>query len=62
MIPLTVPGIRRLLAAHTTRTHPPGHKERWEGWIRAHQARSRWFHQRTRLRKDTEITETTEVK
>ena len=56
MIPLTVPGVRRLIAAATARLWPPGHIEHWSGWTRVHQARSRWFHQRTRLERDQEIT------
>jgi len=49
MIPLTVPEIARLLAGCLVRPHPPGHASRWLTWRRRHQARSRWFHQRTRL-------------
>jgi len=56
MIPLTVPEVRRLIAAAATRPWPPGHIEHWSGWMRTHQARSRWFHQRTRLERDQEIT------
>ena len=56
MIPLTVPEVRRLIAAATARPWPPGHIEYWSGWMRIHQARSRWFHQRTRLERDQEIT------
>ena len=52
MIPLTVPEIRRLLAAALQRPHPPGHATHWLNWRRRHQARSRWFHQRTRLNRD----------
>lgn len=48
-IPLTIPEIRRLLAAATQPDHPPGHAARWLHWRRRHQARSRWFHQRARL-------------
>jgi hypothetical protein len=48
MIPLTVPEIKRL-AAPPARPHPPGYKEHWVNWRRRHQARSRWYHQRTRL-------------
>jgi hypothetical protein len=48
-IPLTIPEIRLLLAAATHRNHPPGHAARWLHWRRRHQARSRWFHKRTRL-------------
>jgi SRSO17 transposase len=58
MIPLTVPEVRRLIAAMTARPWPPGHIEHWSGWMRIHQARSRWFHQRTRLERDQEITMT----
>ena len=56
MIPLTVPEVRRLIAAAAARPWPPGHIEHWSGWMRIHQARSRWFHQRTRLERDQEIT------
>jgi hypothetical protein len=54
MIPLTVPEIRRLLAAALHHPKPPGHTARWLNWRRRHQARSRWFHQRTRLARDAE--------
>jgi hypothetical protein len=56
LIPLTVPEIRRLLAAATARIWPPGHIEHWSSWMRAHQARARWFHQRARLERDQKIT------
>jgi SRSO17 transposase len=49
MIPLTVPEIKRLLAQALTRRKRLGHAARWLAWRRRHQARSRWFHQRTRL-------------
>jgi SRSO17 transposase len=49
MIPLTVPEITRLL---TTRPGRPGHAEHWSNWRRRHQARSRWYHQRTRLTRE----------
>jgi SRSO17 transposase len=52
LIPLTVPEIARLLAAALHRTHPPGHHAHWLTWRRRHQARSRWFHQRTRLARE----------
>ena len=55
MIPLTVPEIKRLLAALTTRPPPPWHVIHWDAWTRRHQARARWFHQRTRLARDTEF-------
>ena len=53
MIPLTVPEITRLL---TTQPARPGHTEHWSTWRRCHQARSRWYHQRTRLARDPTIT------
>ena len=53
MIPLTVPEITRLLATPSAR--PPGHAEHWPNWRRRHQARARWYHQRTRLARDAEI-------
>jgi SRSO17 transposase len=51
MIPLTVPEVGRILS------HPPplqatGH---WLDWRRRQQARSAWYHQRTRLARDAEI-------
>jgi SRSO17 transposase len=49
MIPLTVPEITRLL---TTRPTGTGHAEHWSNWRRRHQARARWYHQRTRLARD----------
>jgi hypothetical protein len=53
MIPLTVPEITRLLSAQHART---GHTQHWSTWRRRHQARARWYHQRTRLARDTAIT------
>jgi SRSO17 transposase len=52
MIPLTVPEIRRILAALTARRLPPPHVIHWDAWTRRHQARARWFHQRARLKRD----------
>jgi SRSO17 transposase len=54
MIPLTIPEIKRLLAALTTRPLPPWHVIHWDAWTRRHQARSRWFHKRARLTRDAE--------
>jgi hypothetical protein len=48
-IPLTIPEVRRLLAALLLRPAPPGHAIHWLTWRRRHQARARWHHQRTRL-------------
>ena len=52
MIPLTVPEITRLLTPPPAR---PGHAEHWSNWRRRHQARARWYHQRTRLARDSQI-------
>jgi hypothetical protein len=54
-IPLTVPEIKRLIADTTPR--PPEHTAHWMDWRRKHQARSRWFHKRTRLAHDPKITQ-----
>ena len=56
MIPLTIPEIKRLLAALTTRPLP-----RWlvihsDAWTCRHQARSRWFRKRARLARNAELT------
>jgi SRSO17 transposase len=51
-IALTVPEIARLLA----RPALPGHAAYWLDWRRRHQARARWYHQRTRLARDSTIT------
>ena len=55
MIPLTVAEIRRLLAATPPARAPAGHARHWLNWRRRHQARSRWFHQRTRLNRDNAL-------
>jgi hypothetical protein len=55
MIPLTVPEITRLLAIQPASPAMPGHAEHWANWRRRHQARARWYHQRTRLARETEI-------
>jgi SRSO17 transposase len=55
MIPLTVPEIKRLLAALTTAPLPRSLVIHWDAWTRRHQARSRWFHRRARLARDAGI-------
>jgi SRSO17 transposase len=55
MIPLTIPEIKRLLAALTTRPLPRRLVIHWDAWTRRHQARSRWFHKRARLARDAGI-------
>jgi SRSO17 transposase len=55
MIPLTIPEIKRLLAALTTRPLPRRLVIHWDAWTRRHQARARWFHKRTRLTRQPEF-------
>jgi hypothetical protein len=55
MIPLTVPKIRRLLAAAFQRPGLLGHATHWPNWRRRHQSRSCRFHQRTRLNRDNAL-------
>jgi SRSO17 transposase len=55
MIPLTIPEIKRLLAALTTRPLPRRLVIHWNAWTRRHQARSRWFHKRARLARHPEF-------
>ena len=52
LIPLTVHEVKRLLATALHHPRPDGHAANWLDWRRRHQARSRWFHQRTRLNRD----------
>ena len=54
MIPLTIPEIKRLLAALTIPPLPLRHVIHWDAWTRRHQARSRWFHKRARLTRDAD--------
>ena len=53
MIPLTIPEIKRLLAALTTRPLPQGSSSA-RSRSRRHQARARWFRRRARLARDAE--------
>ena len=53
MIPLTVPEAGRLLA----HPPPPPAAAHWLAWRRRHQACAAWYHQRTRLARDAEITQ-----
>ena len=52
LIPLSVHEVQKLLAAAVRHPQPPGHAARWPHWRRRHQARSAWYHQRTRLQRD----------
>lgn len=49
LIPLTVVEVKRLINLLTRSWHDLEHHLRWHLWRRRHQARTRWFHQRTRL-------------
>jgi SRSO17 transposase len=53
LIPLTVPEIKRLIVDATT-PRTLEHATHWVNWRRGHQARSRWFHKRTRLARNIE--------
>jgi SRSO17 transposase len=55
LIPLTIPEIKRLLAALTTRPLPRWLVIHWHAWTRRHQARARWFHKRARLARQPEF-------
>ncbi len=55
MIPLTIPEIKRLLAALTTRPLPRRLVIHWDAWTRRHQARARWFHKRARPARQPEF-------
>lgn len=57
LIPLTIPEIKRLIAETTATPRPPAHTTHWVNWRRHHQARSRWFHKRTRLARNIENTQ-----
>jgi len=54
-IPLTIPEIKRLLAALTAQPLPRWLVIHWDAWTRRHQARAQWFHKRTRLARDAEL-------
>jgi hypothetical protein len=55
--PPTIPEIKHLIADATTTPRPPEHTTHWVNWRRTHQARSRWFHKRTRLARNIENTQ-----
>jgi len=54
LIPLTVAEVKRLLNLLTRTWHRPTQHLHWAWWRRRHQARARWFHQRTRLQREAE--------
>jgi SRSO17 transposase len=51
---LTVAEIKRLFALVTRNPRTEDHHLHWTWWRRRHQARARWFHHRTRLRRQAE--------
>lgn len=54
LIPLTVAEIKRLFNLLTRRVQDAAHHLHWTWWRRRHQARAKWFHHRTRLRRQTQ--------
>ncbi len=56
LIPLTVAEVKRLLTLLTHTWHGPTRHLHWAWWRRRHQARARWCHQRTRLRREAAAT------
>jgi SRSO17 transposase len=58
LIPLTVAEIKRLTNLVTHTGQQLAHHLRWSWWRRRHQARARWFHHRTRLRRNPEPAQT----
>lgn len=52
LIALTVAEIKRLFNLITRTHHPWEHHVNWIIWRRRHQARARWYHHRTRLRRE----------
>jgi SRSO17 transposase len=51
LIPLTVAEVKRLHSLLTRTWQTTRHHLHWSWWRRRHQARARWHHQRTRLRR-----------
>lgn len=51
LIALTVAEVKRLFMLVTRQLLSEAHHLRWVWWRRRHQARARWFHHRTRLRR-----------
>ena len=58
LIPLTVAEIKRLANLVTRTGCALSHHLRWSWWRRRHQARARWFHHRTRLRRGLQPAQT----
>jgi len=51
LIALTVAEVKHLFMLVTRQQLPQAHHLQWVWWRRRHQARARWFHHRTRLRR-----------
>jgi SRSO17 transposase len=58
LIPLTVAEVKRLTNLVTRTGQRLVHHLRWSWWRRRHQARARWFHHRTRLRRSLQPAQT----
>lgn len=56
LIAMTVAEVKRLFTLVTRRLQTQAHHLHWVWWRRRHQARARWFHHRTRLRRQTAAT------
>jgi SRSO17 transposase len=56
LVPLTVAEVKRLLNLLTRTWRDATHHLHWTWWRRRHQARARWFHQRTRLQRQATAT------
>jgi SRSO17 transposase len=52
LIAFTVAEIKRLFNLATRQHHPQEHHLNWVIWRQRHQARARWYHYRTRLRRE----------
>jgi hypothetical protein len=52
---MTIPEIKRLLAALITWPLPRRLIIHWDAWTRRHKARARWFHKRARLARQPEF-------
>lgn len=58
LIPLTVAEIKRLTNLVTRTGQRLAHHLQWSWWRRRHQARARWFHHRTRIRRSLQPAQT----
>ena len=56
LIPLTVAEVKRLYNLLTRTVRSIAHHVHWNLWRRRHQARARWYHHRTRLRREIALT------